>query len=47
MTYTERFLTSVDDSLDALYEHVPRLYVEEFRDEAVETIVGSLRDYLS
>ena len=46
-TYTERFLTSVDDSLDALYEHVPRLYVEEFRDEAVETIVGSLRDYLS
>ena len=46
-TYTERFLTSVDDSLDALYEHVPRLHVEEFRDEAVETIVGSLRDYLS
>ena len=45
--YAERFLTSVDDALDTLYEHVPRSCVEEFRAEAVETIVESLRDYLS
>lgn len=46
-TYTERFLTSVDDALDTLYDHVPRSHVEEFRAEAVETIVDSLQDYLS
>ena len=46
-TYAERFLTSVDDSLDTLYDHVPRSYVEEFRAEAVETIADTLRDYLS
>ena len=46
-TYAERFVQSVDESLDALYDHVPRSHVTEFRDEAVETIVASLRDYLS
>ena len=46
-TYAERFIQSVDESLDALYDHVPRSHVTEFRDEAVETIVASLRDYLS
>ena len=45
--YAERFIHSVDESLDALYDHVPRSHVTEFRDEAVETIVASLRDYLS
>ena len=45
--YAERFITSVDDSLETLYDHIPRSNVEEFRDETVETIVGSLRDYLS
>lgn len=45
--YAERFVTSVDESLDTLYDHVPRSYVEEFKAEAVETIVDSLRDYLS
>ena len=46
-TYAERFVQSVDESLDVLYDHVPRSHVTEFRDEAVETIVASLRDYLS
>lgn len=46
-TYAERFVQSVDESLDALYDHVPRSHVTQFRDEAVETIVASLRDYLS
>ena len=45
--YAERFITSMDDSLDTLYDHVPRSRVEEFRAEAVETIVESLKDYLS
>ena len=45
--YAERFIQSVDESLDVLYDHVPRSHVTEFRDEAVETIVASLRDYLS
>ncbi len=45
--YAERFIASVDGSLETLYDHVPKSYVQEFRDEAVETIVDSLRDYLS
>ena len=45
--YADRFIRSVDESLDSLYDHVPRSHVTEFRDEAVETIVTSLRDYLS
>ncbi len=45
--YAERFITSVDESLDALYDYVPKSRVEEFKAEAVETIIDSLRDYLS
>ncbi len=45
--YAERFISSIDHSLDTLYDYVPRSYVEDFREEAIETIVESLRDYLS
>ena len=37
----------MDESLDTLYGYVPKSRVEEFKAEAVETIVDSLRDYLS
>ncbi len=45
--YSERFITSVNGSLQTLYDHVPKSRIEEFRNEAVETIVDSLREYLS
>lgn len=45
--YAERFISSVDSSLDTLYDVVPRAYIQDFREEVVEIIVESLKDYLS
>ena len=45
--YADRFIESVDGSLQILYDHVPKSYVEEFKAEVVDTIVDSLKDYLS
>ncbi len=45
--HAEQFIDSVHDSLRELYDLVPRASVEEFRSEAVETVVTGLREYLS
>lgn len=45
--HAEEFLTSVPDSLEALYGLVPRSTVREFRSDSVSTIVDGLRGYLS
>ena len=41
------FIESVTESLNSLYEHVPKTRVEEFTTESVDTIVAGLRGYLS
>ena len=43
----ELFISSVPDSLTALYDLVPRARVSEFKSDSLDTIVSGLRGYLS
>ncbi len=45
--HAEAFIESIGDSLESLYETVPRNRVAEFRAESIDTIVSGLRGYLS
>ena len=45
--HAENFIGSVNGSLDALYDLVPRSGVEEYMAESVETIAAGVKDYLS